>query len=378
MIKGFHKNIYNHHSYLYGTGGTFFTRLLLLLLFIVGNLSYAQKNYTWEKLKTEPYKGKQDDIYFINENVGWYINGYGKIYHTGDGGLSWILQLEKKGTFFRCIAFIDSLNGFAGTVGTDYFPNVTDTIPLYKTTDGGQTWQPAAYSGKYIKGLCALDIVKEEYINHGEIGYKYHVFGVGRVGSPANLIVSHDAGKSFKSMDMSTYCSALYDIKMFNKKEGVACASTTEDIENSHACILLTADGGETWKKVFESKRPFEISWKAFFPSRKVGYATIQHYNPDTTVVTQHFIKTTNGGRKWKEHKLCKDYKSRSFGVGFIDEKNGFIGTMNSGYQTKNGGRKWKKIDMGVACNKIRIIRKPDGQVYGYAIGVNVCKLKTE
>ena len=60
-------------------------------------------------------------------------------YHTIDGGASWKIQLEKKGTFFRCIAFIDSLNGFAGTVGTDYFPNVTDSIPLYKTRDGGQT-----------------------------------------------------------------------------------------------------------------------------------------------------------------------------------------------------------------------------------------------
>ncbi len=354
------------------------TKILLLFVFMLPVLAaFAQQTYRWEKLNTAAYRGKQDDIFFIDENQGWYINGFGRIYHTIDGGLNWTLQLEKKGTFFRCIAFIDSLTGFAGTVGTEYFPNVTDTIPLYKTKDGGKTWTPVQYAGRYVKGLCALEIVKEQYINHGEIAYKYHVYGVGRVGSPANLLYSHDGGDTFASMDMSPYCSALYDIKMFNKNEGFVCASSTEDIENSHAVILHTKDGGRSWKKVYESKRPYEISWKMFFPSAKVGYATIQSYNPDTTVMTQHFIKTTNGGKKWKEYTLCQDYKSRSFGVGFIDEKNGFIGAMNTGYQTTDGGKTWQKTDMGTACNKIRIVHAPSGKIYGYAIGVQVLKLKT-
>lgn len=352
--------------------------LLTLTLLLNSYFFFGQKNYSWEKLQTEGYKGKQDDIYFVDENTGWYINGYGKIYHTVDAGKTWVLQLEKKGTFFRCIAFIDSLRGFAGTVGTDYFPNVTDSIPLYQTSDGGKTWSSVNYSGNYVKGLCALDIVKEQYIDHGEIAYKYHIFGVGRVGGPANLIVSHDNGLTFTSMDMSPYCQGLYDIKMFNKLEGFACASTTIEIEKSHASILQTLDGGKTWKKVFETKRPYEISWKIFFPNKKTGYATIQSYNPDSTVSMQHFIKTTNGGKKWKEYELCNDHKARSFGIGFIDEETGFIGTRTGGYQTRNGGRTWSKVDIGMACNKIRIVRKPSGEIYGYAIGVNVYRLKSE
>jgi hypothetical protein len=49
---------------------------------------------------------------------------------------------------------------------------------------------------------------------------------------------------------------------------------------------------------------------------------------------------------------------------------------MNSGYETNNGGKSWSKIDLGRACNKIRIVKLPNGQVYGYAIGVNVFKLE--
>ena len=336
----------------------------------------SAQEYEWVKLKTEPYRGKQDDIYFINEQRGWYINGYGKIYSTSDGGQNWQMQFEKKGTFFRCIAFIDSLTGFVGTVGTEYFPNVTDTIPLYKTTDGGKTWQPVAYIGNYVKGLCAMEIVKEQFINHGAIGYKHHIYAVGRVGSPANFLVSHDNGDTFAAMDMSKYCAALYDIKMMDKNNGFACASTTPEIEQSNACILKTNDGGKTWSKVYQSTRPFENSWKMFFPTPKVGYATIQSYNPDTTATTQRFIKTTDGGATWKEYLLAEDNKARSFGVGFLDENIGYIGTMNTGYETRNGGQTWTKINLGIACNKIRILKKPDGALYGYAIGVNVLKLE--
>jgi photosystem II stability/assembly factor-like uncharacterized protein len=346
---------------------------ITIILLAINNLSQAQ---TWQKLLTEPYKGKQDDICFIDENTGWYINGYGKIYKTTNGGQTWDKQLEQKGTFFRCVAFLDSLKGFAGTVGTDYFPNVTDTIPLYKTTNGGKTWLPVVYEGNYVKGLCAIEVVKEQFINHGKIGYKTHLYAVGRVGSPANMMISHDAGETWTSSSMSQNCKMLFDIKMFNKNEGFAAAATSEDISQSNALILKTADGGKTWQKVYQSNRPFETTWKISFPIKKVGYVTIQSYNPDTNIKQQRIAKTTDEGKTWQELNLVEDAQSREFGIGFIDEKQGFVGTMQSGFATKDGGNTWEKIDLGVACNKIRIYKNDKGKTYGYAIGVNVFKLE--
>jgi photosystem II stability/assembly factor-like uncharacterized protein len=330
--------------------------------------------WNWQKINTEKYAGKQDDIVFIDENKGWYVNGFGKIFSTKDGGLNWEKQLEQKGTFFRCIAFTDSLHGFAGTVGTDYFPNVTDTIPLYSTNDGGKTWTPKNYTGSYVKGLCAIDVVKEQFINHGEIDYKLHVFAVGRVGSPANLMVSHDNGLTFTSSSMNKECKMLFDIKMFDKNNGIACAATSEEIENSNALILKTEDGGKTWKNVYQSKRPFETTWKVSFPTKNIGYVTIQSYNPDTTVKQQRIAKTIDGGNTWLELDLVEDNTAREFGVGFIDENHGFVGTMNSGFETIDGGKSWQKIELGRACNKIRIYKNKEGRTYGYSIGVNVFK----
>jgi photosystem II stability/assembly factor-like uncharacterized protein/pimeloyl-ACP methyl ester carboxylesterase len=339
-----------------------------------GGQHAKQSEKGWRKLNTARYPGKQDDIAFISEKVGWYVNGHGTIYHTRDGGETWEKQLEKKGTFFRCIAFVDSLRGFAGTVGTDYFPNVSDTIPLYGTSDGGRTWHPVAYKGPYVKGLCAIDIVKEPFINHGKTDYRVHLYAVGRVGSPANMMESHDGGRTWTSKSMDGDCKMLFDIRMLDRNNGFVCAATDGDVSKSNALILKTTDGGKTWRKVYRSDRPFETTWKISFPTERVGYATIQSYHPDPKVKQQRVAKTTDGGETWKEINLVEDAGARQFGIGFIDENHGYVGTMRSGYETRDGGMSWKPIDLGTACNKIRFYRDSEGKVYGYSIGVDVLK----
>jgi photosystem II stability/assembly factor-like uncharacterized protein len=350
--------------------------IITIILSSVLLFSNAQITPTvWQKQNTVPYPGKQDDICFVDANNGWYCNGQGKIYHTNNGGTTWEKIYDKPGTFFRCIAFIDTLRGFVGNVGTDYFPNVKDTIPLYKTMDGGKTWEAVDYNGNYVKGLCAIDIVKEQYINHGNIDFRYHIYGVGRVGSPANMMVSHDDGKTFAASSMNEDCKMLFDIKMFNTKEGIVCAANNEDITQSNALILFTKDGGKTWEKKYQSTRPYETTWKVAFPTRKVGFVTIQSYNPDTTIKQQRVAKTIDGGKTWKEVNLCEDAAAREFGIGFINEKHGFVGTMNSGYETNDGGETWTKINIGRAANKIRVYDFNKGSLSLFAIGVSVYKL---
>jgi hypothetical protein len=148
-------------------------------------------------------------------------------------------------------------------------------------------------------------------------------------------------------------------------------------MEKTHARIIHTNNGGDSWETVYESNRPFEITWKCFFPTKEIGFATIQHYNPDSTASQQRVIKTTNGGNTWDELMLCDDYGARPFGIGFIDENIGFVGTMNSGYKTIDGGKNWSKINLGKACNKIRIQKDGQRKTFGYAIGVNVFKLSS-
>ena len=331
----------------------------------------------WQKLDTVAYRGKQDDIFFLNSNLGWYVNGGGKIYKTTDGGITWIEKLSKAGTFFRTIGFVDEKLGFAGNIGTDYFPNVSDTTPLYVTDDGGETWRAVtAVKGPTVKGLCAIDVLHTKFINSGVLQNRTVIHAGGRVGGPAFLMRSIDNGQPWKSMDVSAHTKMILDVKFFDESQGLIMGATDTDVEKSNALIIATKDGGVTWTKVYQSTRPFEIIWKVSFPTRDVGYATIQNYNPDKTVSQRHVAKTTDGGQTWREIPLVNEHPVREFGVGFADAHLGWVGTGSGGYQTTDGGANWTFVEVGRAVNKVRIVRDAasDGFV-GYAIGVDVRKI---
>ncbi len=329
----------------------------------------------WQKLDTVAYKGKQDDIHFIDASRGWYVNGAGKIYATADGGKTWMEQLSQPGTYFRTVGFIDAMNGFAGNIGTDYFPGVTDTQPLYRTRDGGKTWNAVeSLTEEQIKGLCAIDILKSKFVNAGKLEERTIVHAGGRVGGPAKLARSLDGGETWAVIDMTPYTAMILDVKFFDAMNGIVFGASDADVQVSHARILRTDDGGNTWKTAYESKRPFEITWKGSFPSRKVGYATVQSYDPDPANSQRYVVKTNDGGKTWKELPLVNDAKVREFGIAFYDNNIGWVGAAGNGYQTTDGGATWTPVEMGRAVNKIRILANGDG-VVGYAIGIDVYKL---
>ena len=236
----------------------------------------------WIRQETEPYSGKQDDIFFVTPEIGWYGNGKGKLYATRSGGEKWELVWEKPGTFVRALGFIDENVGFLGNVGTDYFPSVTDPCPLYLTHDGGRTWDPISHiDGPPPKGICAIDVYREPYINHGDLGYKPIIRAAGRVGGPAFVIETHDLGASWRSHDLSSVTAMILDIKFVSAKVGFLAGAGDPEIPKSNALVLRTDDGGETWRRVYQSTRPWEIAWKIAFPTESVGYATVQNYNEE-------------------------------------------------------------------------------------------------
>lgn len=329
---------------------------------------------SWQKLDTVPYKGKQDDIYFIDSEQGWYGNGAGKLYQTKDGGQNWQEIWSQPGTFIRALGFIDAQRGLIGNIGTDYFPGVTDEQPLYQTRDGGKSWTKVMYpNGQPVKGICAIDILRNNFINSGVMDQRTIIHAAGRVGGPAQLMRSLDGGENWKVLDLSAHTAMILDVKFFDAMTGFVFGASDADTAKSHARIIMTRDGGQTWHTVYQSKRLHELTWKASFPSREVGYVTIQSYDTNPDNQQRYVAKTEDGGLSWREIELVKDHKVREFGVGFVDNLNGWVGTINGGYQTTDGGKSWRHVAMGRAVNKIRVIKDRQG-VVAYAIGSDVYK----
>lgn len=324
----------------------------------------------WSKMPTERYPGKQDDIFFVDPQVGYYVNGAGKIFKTTDGGATWALKLHKPGTYFRCIAFVDGKVGLAGNIGPGYFPNVTDATPLYRTEDGGETWAAVeGIEGPPVVGLCALEVVREPFVNAGVLETAVRVYAAGRVGGPAALIFSDDLGKTWRPIDLGGKAAMAFDVHFFNRRRGWLAAASDADVTKSNAVILTTEDGGATWREAYRSSRPYELTWKISAPTADVGYVTIQSYDPDPAASKRYVAKTTDGGRTWSEVPLVDDAKVRQFGVAFVTPEHGFVGAVPRGYETRDGGATWAPAGFGNAVNKIRLLEGKDG-IHLFAIGV--------
>jgi photosystem II stability/assembly factor-like uncharacterized protein len=82
------------------------------------------------------------DVHFIDQQMGWMVGDFGKIYHTTDGGVSW---QEQQNSLLGQAGIYDALN--LPTLFGVSFANATEGVvvglegKIGKTMDGGQQWE---------------------------------------------------------------------------------------------------------------------------------------------------------------------------------------------------------------------------------------------
>ena len=148
-----------------------FIKVLLLLLSIN---TIAQ---TWQhapNIVSNTNGVRFDDVFFLNDNLGWAANGYfAAVYKTTDGGLTWIEQLNNtilgSNHYFRNIEFLDENIGFLGTLNGKF----------YKTVDGGDNWTEVSIVPN-PPAICGIDVVGTSTI-----------YGCGAFFEPAHIIKIH-------------------------------------------------------------------------------------------------------------------------------------------------------------------------------------------
>lgn len=316
-------------------------KIFIFSFFCIFGNSFGQSN--WLATTIPASQARYDDVFFLNENLGWAVDGYGaKVYKTINGGTLWTLQFEDNQNYFRNIEFLNADIGFLGTLNGDF----------YKTINGGTTWSSVVLP-ESPPAICGLDTVGTSTI-----------YGCGSYYGPAYLIKSTNSGASWTYTDMSIYAEALVEVLFLNETVGFASGRNEQG-----GVILKTIDGGITWTNILNTSIAGEYVWKlqqlASNPS--VMFGSVSSVSP----FQGKLIKSVDNGVNWTS-KNVPDTNVQA--VGFITENHGWMGGHGSGFlETFDSGTTWNVTNFGNRLNRIIFVNNATA----YTCGERIYKLSS-
>jgi photosystem II stability/assembly factor-like uncharacterized protein len=239
------------------------------------------------------------DVFFIDKLNGYFVDNRGAIFHTSDGGQSWIKQFQNfPSRGLKSIYFLDSLKGFA--VGDD---------ALKRTDNGGEMW----YADSSVILPFSADPRKIQFI-----GDFY-----GWIMSSKSIFRTIDAGETWIEYVIDTNWTQnnrAVDIMFIDTANGWICSGPG---------LYQSADSGKTWE-YFNSN---EFIYNIHFFNFNDGWGTSgeKHYS------------TSDGGLTW-----ITDWTSITeqtfYALDFIDENRGWaVGRGGEIRHTTDGGKTWQK-----------------------------------
>jgi photosystem II stability/assembly factor-like uncharacterized protein len=317
---------------------------IVLLFILFTNFLSSQ---TWQpttNIEVNINNQRFDDVFFLNENLGWAANGYyAKVYKTIDGGVNWTIQTSEtilgSDHYFRNIEFLDENIGFLGTLNQKF----------YKTTDGGTTWNLVTNITPNPPAICGLDCVGTSTI-----------YGCGAYFTPAFVIKSTDSGNTWQYIDMSAYAAALVDIFFVDENTGYVLGN-----KSNGGVILKTTDGGITWTEILNSGTVGDYFWKfqILNSNPNVMFSAVEAVAPNPG----RLAKSVDGGLTWT---FTNAPESVVQAVGFLNENRGWMGGHTTGfYETLDGGLTWANTGVGNNLNRIIFIGNT-----AYASGTTIYK----
>jgi photosystem II stability/assembly factor-like uncharacterized protein len=203
----------------------------------------------------------------FDKTSGWGVEATGHIVRTTDGGSSWQdvtppLGQYESGGFFARNANTAWATPYQPICFTFNCPPGPKSTVIWRTADGGRTWQPS-------RTLCL----------GGDCGYDYYA-------SPEYL--------------------ETIALQFVNENTGWMLVTVAHFTYQDHYRVYRTIDGGENWKMVSDSgrERVFEATGLAFQDDR-TGWFGSSEVDGDTTPSADWSIhRTRDAGVTWETVKL--------------------------------------------------------------------------
>lgn len=335
--------------------------IILLGLFLGTAMNKAQTSHgavfpVWEPQLTGTFESLRG-VSAVSSSVVWASGSHGTVLRTIDGGKNWVLRpIPGTETLdFRDIQAFDENSALVINAGSP--------AKIYKTTDGGITWQETynnTQKGIFFdamafwdknKGLAFSDPVEGHFV----------------------VITTADQGSTWQTVPPQNIPAALPGEAAFAAS---GTALTTQGTEQAWFCtggaqarVFHTPDGGKTWQVAHSPLLAGKDSCGGFalaFMDDKKGILVGGDYKEETKK-KKNAALTTDGGKTWK---LITGHVPQGFreGVVFIPALHPLfvitVGPSGSDYSTV-GGLTWKNFS-NLGFHSISIA---PGTVAGWAVG---------
>ncbi len=344
-------------------------------------------------------------IQMMDTTTGWAVAADHHILRTTDGGTSWQDVTPAYAHSAQAVGDVEEFLSAALAWVAIAPANGTPPIQVFRTTDGGQTWQMAlvqsdnvgqitflnAQDGWILAGIeaaagpKAVDVFRTTdggktwtkvstasptYTSPGALppGAEWMTFldastGWATGSSPVTqfvwLYATHDGGSTWHHQTLPSPAHGQGDlftgpITFFNRQDGVlpTCFSAGADI---YTDIYVTHNGGTTWNST--SLLPFSICAVAAFGGvsdfidSTHGWVLDTAWTPAAT--TTSLYMTSDGGAHWRKLLPRTNYQDIQ-ALDFVSDTVGWaIGAVTSEtsslLKTKDGGHTWTEITYSIS-----------------------------
>src|SRR5579859_568960 len=306
-------------------------------------------------------------LYMMNVTTGWalgvdHITGLNRILHTTDGGTTWQgvtpQQREftstvpsQKTTYAGSPYFLNGCSAWIAVIQPDNAPAL-----LFRTGNGGLTWQQTTLPGSQIRGIDFIDAhtgwLMVDMLENGKFTEEdfYH---------------SVDGGQHWTKIAVSSpqtdnqpgalpFANADNNLTFINANTGWITGFLSI---NNNPRLYITHDGGRTWHQQILSpdngdSRIFKsgtVVWQPQFFSASEGILPLSFWAASSFDV----YVTHDGGNSWQSTSLLRiptppnlDIAAPMPDPDFVDVNHGWASGWQGMplYATSDGGRHWTKI----------------------------------